>query len=516
MQIPAIPRLVILLCALSAAVGAPAAQTRLADPRYHTYDQILAHFEQWSVQYESIFHREIIGYSGLGEPIWAAKISDRAASHEAEARLVFGAAQHSNEANGTGAILYMMQRLLTGYAVSPAYRDLVDNLEIWFVPVVNVDGHRVSFSSSPYWAVWRKTQRDNNGDGQIRYPEDGVDPNRNWDFRWAEYSETNPASTRYKGPYPFSESCIVVLRDLILRERPLFVVDLHSPDDISMANKIWWCWYSLQTGSGPDAGIYAPICQQLAARCMTEVTGVYVNGDGASYDNLPKEQCWVYANTGICTYLYEISSQLWWTGAMVDTVANRAGRGLFYLLERSRSGPGLKGRVSCATTGAPLVAEVRVNQVHDATIGPRMTEEFQGRYWRLLNAGSYTVTASAEDHDPQTLSVYVGASGWTTLNFQLTADPARVEEGSLSGPERLWCDVPLAPGGRIHLRLDREAEVSLTLIDTTGRCLQQLVRGSMLPGVRSFSLEPQIPSGSYLLRLQAGDERLVKKVVVVD
>jgi hypothetical protein len=510
-------RALVFIFLLSLAPGAGGAQDRLADSRYYTYDEIMALFDQWAALYPQIFHREIIGYTDVGnEPIWAAKISDRASQHDPEARLLFSAAQHANEPNGTGAIMLMMDRLLSNYGLGGTYQDMVDNLEFWFVPIVNIEGHRITFSDDPYWQVWRKTQRDNDGNGQVQYPVDGVDPNRNWDFRWEECTETSYSSSRYKGPYPFSESCIVALRDLILRERPLFVTDLHSPDQAGMGNKIWWCWWSNESGPGIDADIYSPICQALASRCQTEVDGVYVNGTVASYNTLPKEQCWVYANTGICTYLYEISNQLWWTGAMVDTVAHRAGRGLFYLGERAMDGPGLKGRVTSAYGGEPLVAEVVVQQVHDATIGPRMTEQFQGRYWRLLNAGSYTVTVSAPDHFPQTQAIYVGASGWTALNFQLTRDPAGIAQVEPTGIGRLWCDVPLTPGGMIHFELPREAEVSLSLVDTAGRQVQELASGYFLPGVRSYNVNRNLPCGSYLLRLRSGQDQLVKKVIVLN
>ena len=49
---------------------------------------------------------------------------------------------------------------------------------------------------------WRKTLRDNNGDGQITVG-DGVDPNRNWPTKWRfdpEGASDNPASETYRGP----------------------------------------------------------------------------------------------------------------------------------------------------------------------------------------------------------------------------------------------------------------------------------------------------------------------------
>ncbi|MCK4412953.1 MAG: hypothetical protein KAY32_05370 [Candidatus Eisenbacteria sp.] len=510
----------ILLCATLFLVAGEAWGDPLTGPdaRYYDYDEILALCDQWAADHPVAFHREIIGYSGEGgEPIWAIKISDHAAQHEPQARILIHGAQHSNEPSGTNAIVFMIDRLLSRYNQPGVYRRWADNLELWFVPIVNVAGHRHVFAGGDNWDWWRKTNRDNNSDSDHTFPVDGVDPNRNWDYRWAEYDSTAWTSSRYKGPAPFSEPCVVAIRDLILRERPVFVMDLHSPDAISIANRIWWPWWEVDKyGAGPDGGIYSQICEELAGRCETEDDGVYVDGTVACYNTLPKEQCWVYKNTGICTYLYEISDRFWWTGAMVDTVAHRAGRGLFYLMERAYDGPGLTGTVTSATLGIPLEAEVKVHQVHDCAIGPRMTEQFFGQYWRLLNSGSYTVTVTAPDHYSQTEIVYVGASGWTHLDFELIADPAAVGPVGPISTASLWFDTPMRAGGDVHFRLENDGFVSLQLLDVTGRPVQELVEGRLQRGVRTLAVDRALPSGAYLLRLRVDDERLVKKLITVE
>ncbi|MBM3316833.1 MAG: carboxypeptidase regulatory-like domain-containing protein [Candidatus Eisenbacteria bacterium] len=494
-----------LIGALLAAGAAGEAAWAQPDPRYWDLEEVTAQLDAWALAYPHIFHREIIGHTLVDqEPIWAVKISDNAAQPEPEARVLIKAAMHGNEANGTNAIMFMLDRLLTRYGQSPYYTNMVDNLEMWFVPILNVDGFKICFSGGPNWSLWRKTKRDNNGDGQYTYPHDGVDPNRNWDYRWQEYAETNPSSLRYKGPYPWSEPEIVVMRDLILRERPVLVMDLHSPDVPSIGNKIWWVWYDPSNGQySPDADIFQPISIALGNRCETETSGVYVNGSGPSYNELPKEQCWVYKNTGICAFLMEISLQYWWTGATVDTIAARTGRGLFYLMERALTGPGVKGIVSSAGSGAPLRAQVVVSQVHSPTIGPRLTEESFGQYWRLLLSGNYTVTASAPGHQPLTQSAYVGSGGWTTLNFALQPDPASGVEGDLSSPRLLWADAPLRGGGSVYFRLEEPGRVSLRLLDATGRRVATLLDGEVGAGVRAVPVGGSLPSGSYLLLLKA-------------
>jgi len=488
------------------------------DARYWSYDEILDRLAQWEVQYPDIFHREIIGYTGeFSEAIWAVKISDNAATREPEARVMIAAAIHANESNGVGAVMHLMDRLLTRYGQVPYYTQMVDNLEMWFVPVINVDGYRYVFQGGAHWDMWRKNMRDNNGDHLYTYPIDGVDCNRNWDYRWAEYDSTHWNSLRYKGPYPFSEACVAAYRDLILRELPVISQNLHSPDVPSIGNKNWYCWYDPVTfQTSPDANIFRPISTALGNRTQTENNGVYVNGNVYAYNQMPKEQCWIYANTGICAFLMEITLQYWWTGATVDTVAARFGRGHLYLMERVLSGPGLTGSVTSAYSGQPVEAEIVVQQVHHPSIGPRMTDGYHGRYWRLLTAGSYTVTASAPGFLSQTRSVYVSASNWTQLDFQLQPDPTSVVAEQEPRERRLWFDSPMRSNRRVHFRLEATGEATLELLDVSGRVAAQLLAGRMPAGDHIVIVERGLPTGTYFVRLRAGDEQITRKLLVIE
>ena len=98
----------------------------------------------------------------------------------------------------------MVRRLLdlfvTSYGTDERITDIVDDTELWFVPVANPDGYDFTFEEGQ--RLWRKNLRDNNGDGDITAG-DGVDLNRNFPTRWGydnEGSSPNPASETYRGP----------------------------------------------------------------------------------------------------------------------------------------------------------------------------------------------------------------------------------------------------------------------------------------------------------------------------
>ncbi len=490
------------------------------DLRYWRLEDIRAIFDIWEIAYPEIFYQSSLGPSGEGVTIPSARISDNAGRFEPEPRLVFHAAQHANECNGTGAILQAMDVLLAGYGVDPEITARVDGLEIYFIPVLNPDGHDYVFSGAPHWADWRKTLRDNNDNGAVDFPDDGVDLNRNWDWFWEDYTETDAASQKYKGPYPWSEPEIVALRNFVLDERPVLVVDYHSPVEIFWSNYIFWPWVSTHGwGESPDGPVAREIAQEWAASTLT-VDGQQFHSIFA-YDTLPKEQCWIYGNTGILTFVMEISNQCWWSGAAVDTIAARVARGSVYLLDRTLGGPGITGFVTDASTGAPLQAEVQLAQMHAPEVGPRLTEARFGQYHRLTRAGSYTVQVSCRGYISQTQGVTVGATGWISADFALVPEVTAVggvDEGTASDRDTWLQTGNPCSGGRV-VRLSLPAGVRparVELFDLRGRRVATLGRDLAAAREHELRLPGHLPSGVYLLRARAGEGQQVERLVVLN
>jgi len=484
------------------------------DPRYWRLAEIEAQFAIWADEYPAIFHATVLGQSGQGVDIPAVRISDNAGVAEAEPRLLFHGAQHANECNGTTAIMATIATLLAGYGGDPDITARVDGLEQWFIPIVNVDGHLYVFGDTPSWQNWRKTLRDNNDNGIIDFPADGVDMNRNWDWYWSDYSESEPSSQKYKGPRIWSEPEVVLLRDFVLNERPVLVVDYHSPVTIGWSNYIFWPWQSTHGGGqSPDAPVARDIAMQWADATLTETGQSY--STIWAYDTLPKEQCWVYGRTGIITYVMEIADHCWWSGATIDTIGSRVARGSVLLQDRVLTGPGITGMVTDAMTGAALVAEVQLAEMHSADVGPRLSESRFGQYHRLTQLGTYTVTVSLRGYTTQTRTVTVDAADWFKLDFALQPDLSGV-----AGPEGVesWLQVsnPVQGGRLVRCRMPAGTNSGqVDLFDLRGRWLAELGSRLAAEQVHELTFPRGLPAGVYLIRARAGDQQQVRRVVLV-
>jgi Zinc carboxypeptidase len=171
---------------------------------YYTWSEVIAKLDEMRADYPSLVAaRQSIGLSHEGRDLWMVKISDNADANENEPEMLFTALTHAREPQGMAVVLYYMFYLLESYGTDPEATYLVNERELYFVPVVNPDGYVYNQTTNPNGGgLWRKNRRVNGG-GIF-----GVDLNRNYGYRWGfdnVGSSPSPSSDTYRGPAPFSE-----------------------------------------------------------------------------------------------------------------------------------------------------------------------------------------------------------------------------------------------------------------------------------------------------------------------
>ena len=184
---------------------------------YHTYDEMLQEMQNTAAQYPDLVRLIDIGDTwektqGMADrDIWAMKISDNPDQEEIEEPDVLIMGCHHARELITVEIPLAVIEVLTTYYNNPRVKNLVDNREIWIVPMVNPDGHVYVQNVD---SMWRKN-RNTNGSGDPTYQ--GVDLNRNYSYQWGyDNSGSSPYtwSETYRGLGPFSEPEVQAIRDL--------------------------------------------------------------------------------------------------------------------------------------------------------------------------------------------------------------------------------------------------------------------------------------------------------------
>ena len=171
---------------------------------YYSFNEITADLDLMRSKYPKLISvKKSIGTTSGGNPIWMVKISDNPDITENEPAGVFDACHHAREPGAMAALMYAMWYLLENYGTNQECKYLVDNRELYFIPMVNPDGYVYNQSTNPSGGgMWRKNRR-NSGGGNY-----GVDINRNYPYQWGYDdfgSSPDPSSENYRGPSAASE-----------------------------------------------------------------------------------------------------------------------------------------------------------------------------------------------------------------------------------------------------------------------------------------------------------------------
>ncbi|MBN2491995.1 MAG: zinc carboxypeptidase, partial [Planctomycetes bacterium] len=171
---------------------------------YLTLAEIEAKLDSWRARYPGLITaRQSLGKTHENRDLWVVKISANADVDEDEPEILIESLIHAREPSGMMSMMRCAEYLLERYGQDPVVTDLLDNREIWYVPVFNPDGYERNRSTNPSGGgMWRKNMYRS---GTTLY---GVDLNRNWGYQWGydnSGSSPTPSSTTYRGTGPFSE-----------------------------------------------------------------------------------------------------------------------------------------------------------------------------------------------------------------------------------------------------------------------------------------------------------------------
>jgi hypothetical protein len=182
---------------------------------FHTYAEMESVMTAWESDFPAICDMFSIGLTVEGRSIYAVKISDNVSVDETgEAEVLFMGCHHAREIMSVDIPLRFAGYLLDNYGVDPTITDYINTREIYFVPMVNPDGHvYVENNHSGSSGGWWRKNRAVNYDASI-----GVDLNRNYGYTWGyddNGSSGTPSSPVYRGPSEFSEPETQAVRDFV-------------------------------------------------------------------------------------------------------------------------------------------------------------------------------------------------------------------------------------------------------------------------------------------------------------
>jgi carboxypeptidase T len=378
--------------------------------------EINAKLDQYAATYPSLTQKVQYATTHEGRPVWALKISDNAAVEEDEPTILFVAQHHAREVMTPEIALDIVDFLLTGYGTDPDATRWVDGREVWVLPNHNPDGANHVFTAD---SNWRKNRRVN-GNGTF-----GVDPNRNYAFRWGSCSGSSgdPGSDTYRGPSAASEpETYQGLTELARDQRPLINLSYHTYSELVIMP--FGC-----TGSYTSENeTFRDLSSSMAVR-MTSDDGAHWYLPGTAPELLyavdGEMNDWFYGELGSYGVTVEANSSS--QGFQPDYATWRSSTvarnrpGWRFLLDRP-DGPSVRGHVRDACTGAPLSAGVGLDEVPLSNgETPRTSEPVHGRYQFLTIPGTVHLRVTEPGYTTQ---VWPAEVGFDAVDREVSLVPA--------------------------------------------------------------------------------------------
>eukprot|EP00727_Mastigamoeba_balamuthi_P011106 m51a1_g6618 putative carboxypeptidase d (529) ;mRNA; r:41334-43158 len=338
--------------------------------RHHTHSQFIEMFEDLVRQYPNITRLHTIGYSTLGKPIVALRVTDNPDVREPrEAGVKLVGNMHGDEVVGRELIIRLAHHLAQNYGSSPDVRNLVDNLDIWLVPTVNPDGY----------------------EARMRENKNNVDLNRDFPDQYLKDPDT------FAGRQPET----VAYMNFTRLHHWVLSAGMHG--GAVVAN------YPFDANANRKSGVYSASEDDAVFRMLAgvyaqahsfmsrsrEFRGGIVNG-AQWYVLFRGAQDWNYVfNDGVYDITLELSESKWPPASAIGREWEYNSRALLdYLSVPLRLG--VSGVVVDAATQLPVTAaRINVSQGRPVRADPET-----GSYWKILVPGTYKMTVTAPGYIP--------------------------------------------------------------------------------------------------------------------
>ncbi len=443
---------------------------------YHNYEQMVAKIDSIVNEYPELAKKIIVGYTQQGRTIYALKISDNVNLIENEPRVRFIGIIHGDEPIGCELTLYLADTLTRGYNNEPYITNLVNNREIYLIPMFNVDGRE---NSSRYYANW-------------------IDPNRNFpdpdgsigdDGTYTNYIET-------QSMIDWSDTMNFVLSVTYHGGAKIVNYDWdytsEYPPFYQLIRKIA-IGYAIRNDT-----IFLSPSPSYIADSGTVRGYLWYEVDGSLQD-------WSYHWTGCIDLTVELNSNKWPNASKLPVIWECNRNSMLWIIEQA--GKGLSGIVKDSITGIPIQAEYQIDGVNKV-----FKTGLNGDFTRPLLNGNYTITFTKENYNTKTISG-IPVSFDTTTYIEVLLSPIT---GVIEDTTKVSLIIrnPFRKDFSFIYFIPESGYYDLTIFDVNGKNIKTLFENKFLiKGLYTNNKIEDLKTGIYFINLSSNKEKVLKKIV---
>ncbi len=266
---------------------------------YHTFSESTAFVDSLHMLYPQVVSAKwSLGQTLQNNDIWCFRVSANPEVDENEPEIFIDGMHHAREIMASEFPIMFAEYLASNYGTDPEITWLLDNRELYIVPIVNPDGFLYNEATNPDGGgMWRKNRRQNS---LTSY---GVDLNRNYPYQWGfddVGSSSNPTSDIYRGPGAGSELEVQAIMDFINSR------EIRTHDSVhTYSNLLLYPWSYISTPT-PDGAIF----DHMAAK-MTKFNGYTAGQPGnVLYDVNGGSVDWHYGDESKHTRFFSFTSEI--------------------------------------------------------------------------------------------------------------------------------------------------------------------------------------------------------------
>ncbi|XP_041125977.1 carboxypeptidase B [Polyodon spathula] len=242
--------------------------TRYNYEKYNTLEKIEAWTASITAENPNLVTRSQIGSSFEGRPMYLLKLGKRTGSSKPAIFVDCGI--HAREWISPAFCQWFVKEAVTTYGSDAEMTRLLDSMDVFVLPVFNVDGYAYTWSKD---RMWRKTRSTNSGTTCI-----GTDPNRNFNAGWCTIGASNkPCSDTYCGSKAESEIEVKAVANFIRANRSIIkaYLTIHSYSQLLLFP------YSYTTALAAHHTELLGVAQGAADALATLYGTRYTSGPGA-------------------------------------------------------------------------------------------------------------------------------------------------------------------------------------------------------------------------------------------
>ena len=332
---------------------------------YYSYGSILAELESYHAEYPDITQLIHLATTSTDHKVMVLKISDNAKTSEPESAFLFEFNIHGDEKISAEVGMCLISDLLENYITDSRIQKIVDNNEIFIVPILNPDGH-----------VLDKRTNANN-----------VDLNRNFGWWW-DSSAGSPAS----------QTEVKQIMQLAFDENFLSAISFHSGAELVNYP------FDSTPMRAPDDALF-----QWISTDYGEIAGYPItNGwDWYKANGISEES--YYGSNGTLAVIVEISTIKAPSSSRIPEYCNKNVPAIKSWIELANNG--IRGTVYDSLTGSAVAAKISVN----SNGWPVWSDPVYGDYYRLLKPGTYSIAIEANGYDSELIENILVEQGQATI-----------------------------------------------------------------------------------------------------